>query len=131
MQKFLKSCQQYCVIIYCDIIPLVHQKSIPWVISTAYKGKHVINQIVYSTEHVNRSFQRPTVFWLVGGGVDPVVFIGQQNQLELLDLEIDGPGVGHKVVKVRDRLHRPIIDQVCHHVEKNIQNAIKFNYFSL
>lgn len=54
-----------------------------------------------------------TIFWLMRGGVNPVVLIGHQNQLKLLDLKVNGPGVRHEVIKVRDRLHWPIIDQVC------------------
>ena len=33
MQKFLPSFQQYCVIIHCDIIAVVYEKFIPWVMS--------------------------------------------------------------------------------------------------
>ena len=29
----------------CDFIAVIYEKSIPWVISTTYKGKHVINTI--------------------------------------------------------------------------------------
>ena len=39
IQKCLASFQQNCVIIHCDIIAVVYEKFIPWVISTRYKGK--------------------------------------------------------------------------------------------
>ena len=43
MQLFLTSFQKYCMIIHCDVIGKVYENIIPWMISTAYVGKHVIN----------------------------------------------------------------------------------------
>ena len=52
IQKCLASFQQNCVTIHCDIIAVVYEKFIPWVISTAYWGKHVINNI-YTSSSIN------------------------------------------------------------------------------
>ena len=43
MHKGLTSFQQHCVIINCDVIVVVKEKFIPWVISTKYWDKYVIN----------------------------------------------------------------------------------------
>ena len=49
MQKCLTSLQQYCVIIHCKVIAVVYEKFIPWVISTGYQGKDVVNIIPHAT----------------------------------------------------------------------------------
>ena len=56
-----------------------------------------------------------TVFLVVGGGVHPVVLVGQGDELKLLDDQVDGPGVGDKAVDVRHRLAGPVVRQVCNH----------------
>ena len=55
MQNFLTSFQQHCVIICCDVIAVVYEKFIPWVISTGYKGKHVI-KVHVNILHVKNEF---------------------------------------------------------------------------
>ena len=44
MQKFLTLFQQYCVIIHCDVIAVVYEIFIPWVICNGYEGKHGVNK---------------------------------------------------------------------------------------
>ena len=45
-------------------------------------------------------------------GVDPVELVGRRQQLELLELELELPDVGHEVEEVRRRLGRPVLDQI-------------------
>lgn len=44
MQNFLLNVIS--TIIHCDVITVVYKKFIPWVLSTAYEGKRVINIIL-------------------------------------------------------------------------------------
>ena len=62
MQKFLTSFQQYCVIIHCDVLAVVYEKFIPWVISTKYERKHLIN--LY-TSNILHSMQKLFICYLI------------------------------------------------------------------
>lgn len=41
-------------------------------------------------------------------GVDPVELVAQRQQLELLQREVELPGVGNEVEKIRRRSHGPV-----------------------
>ena len=59
MQKFLASFKEYYVIIHCDVIAVVYEKFIKWVISTGYEGKHVLKQnILYCLWNVLTKCER-------------------------------------------------------------------------
>ena len=47
------------------------------------------------------------VFLVSGGRVDPVELVGQGEQLELLQREVELPSVGHEVEQVRVRSNGP------------------------
>ena len=47
------------------------------------------------------------VFLVSGGRVDPVELVGQGEQLELLQREVELPSVGHEVEQVRVRTNGP------------------------
>ena len=46
-QKCLTSFQQYCIIVHSDVIAVVQEKFIPWVISTAYWCKNEIKVYIH------------------------------------------------------------------------------------
>ena len=53
MQNFLLNVIS--TIIHCDVITVVYQTFIPWVLSTAYDGKRVIN-IIFSRNFFSKDF---------------------------------------------------------------------------
>ena len=62
MQKCLTSFQHHCVIFHCDVIAVVYEKLITWVISNGYRGNHVITRYI----HLNHTSVKMLSIWLTG-----------------------------------------------------------------
>ena len=66
---FLTLFQQYCVIIHCDVIAVVYEKFIPWVIFTGYEDKRVTNKnyttVITKFKGMPRSMLRQNGLWEV------------------------------------------------------------------